>query len=326
MVVALGGAAAPAGAAEDAIGRCPAARLDPPADAAQPPGVRARFMGTTTILLEDGVDQILLDGFFSRPRLSSVIFRKIGPDPSRIKAGLARARITRLSAVLTAHAHYDHALDAPDVAEATGAPLVGSASVANIALGRGFPAARIRTITGGETLCFGRFTIRAVAAPHSPAGRLRGWLFDGAIPRPLASPARAWAYKEGGNFSYLVEHGGTRILLHPSANSRPDLFQDMRADVVFLGLGGLGGRDEDRLETYWREVVGTTGPTTVIPVHWDNFWRPPDQPLKPPPRPFADHAGAMRVISRLARHDGVTILSPPPFEALDLPGPVATAR
>ena len=105
----------------------------PPAAADAP--VRVTFLGVATLLVDDGSSAVLTDGYFSRPGLFRVAFRPLAPSPQRIGAGLARAGIDRLEAVLPVHTHVDHALDAAEVAARTGARLVGGRSAVNV--GRG---------------------------------------------------------------------------------------------------------------------------------------------------------------------------------------------
>jgi L-ascorbate metabolism protein UlaG (beta-lactamase superfamily) len=224
--------------------------------------VSARFLGVTTILLHDGQTAVLTDGFFSRPGILQMLLGKIEPDPARIDATLQRAKIAKLAAVLVAHSHHDHALDSAAVARRTGALLIGSESTANIGRGETFPEDRIRVIKGGETFTFGQFKVTVFKSPHSPNP-----LFEGEISSPLRAPARAHEYKEGGNFSFLIEHGGRSILIHASANFAPGIYKDTRADVVFLGIGGLGKQSNEFADNYWREVVQATGAKLVVPIH-----------------------------------------------------------
>src|SRR5688572_14188292 len=96
-------------------------------------GLRVTFLGVSTLLFRDSSAAILIDGFFTRPGILQVATGKIGPDPARIDAALAKAGIRKLDAVITVHSHYDHAMDTPAVAERTGALVVGSPSTAWIA-------------------------------------------------------------------------------------------------------------------------------------------------------------------------------------------------
>lgn len=279
-----------------------------------PPGtLRATFLGVTTILFDDGETALMTDGFFSRPAFKEVAMGVIAPDRARIEDALGKAGVTRLAAVLTAHSHHDHAMDTPVVAAMTGAVIVGSESTANIARGLDFPKDRVRVIRGGEQLVFGRFTIRVIKSPHSP-----GALFPGEITSPLRPPAPAREYKEGGNYSFLIEHDKQRILVHPSANFSPGALDGVHADVVFLGMGTLGKQSDQFARDYWREVVRSTGARLVIPIHWDNFFRPLAEPLEPLPRPFDDVERGMKALTRMSEADHVTVTLPTLFRAMDL--------
>jgi L-ascorbate metabolism protein UlaG (beta-lactamase superfamily) len=204
-------------------------------------------------------------------------------------------------------------MDSPEVAKRTNALLIGSESTANIARGMDFPADRMRTVAGGETFTFGRFKITAIKSSHSPGGH-----FMGDITTPLHPPARVGAYREGGSYSYLVEHDGRRILVHPSANYLPGFLNGVHADVVFLGIGRLGKQDDQFARDYWREVVKATDAKVIVPIHWDNFMRPLDQPLLPAPPLLDDFERGMQTVLRLAGADHVTVRFLPLFGSVDI--------
>jgi len=92
----------------------------------------------------------------------------------------------------------------------------------------------------------------------------------------------------------------------------------VRADLVFLGVGGLGLHADQVIEGYWAEAVTTTCAKRVVPVHWDNFTRPLDRPLSPLPWPFDKLKRSMRVLRALAQRDGVEIIMPVAFQPIDL--------
>jgi L-ascorbate metabolism protein UlaG (beta-lactamase superfamily) len=276
--------------------------------------VAVRFMGTTTLLLDDGTTQILIDGFFTRPSAPRVLALRIAPDGAVIDSAMARAGIgNRLRAVLVAHSHYDHALDAPIVAQRTGARLVGSASTANIGRGAGLPDSQIDIVRDRQQLDYGDFHVTVFRSPHSPDMQ-----FPGEITAPLTPPAPAEDYREGGSYSFLVSHRGFSILIHPSANVSPRLYQGVRAQVVFLGIGKLGSQADRFVGTYWAEVVRTTGARLVIPIHWDNFTRPLDDGLQLPPRWVDDVPSAIRTLRHIAVRTRVRLRAMPLFDAVDI--------
>lgn len=278
-------------------------RFDVPA-AAGPFGVT--FLGVASLLIDDGETALLTDGFFSRPSLPRVMLRKITPDPARIDAVLARAGIARLAAVLPVHTHYDHAMDSAVVAERTGAVLVGGESAAYVGRGHGLPADRIRVVTPGEPQRFGAFTVTLVKSHHCPPDRS-----PGEITEPVVPPVKMGAYKCGEAWSILLEHdNGSSALLQGSAGYVEGALAGRRADVAYLGVGQLGVQSEEYIRTYWAETVETVGARRVVLIHWDDFFRPLDRPLRALPYLGDDLDVTMRVLDELAAASGVSVHFP----------------
>lgn len=84
--------------------------------------------------------------------------------------------------------------------------------------------------------------------------------------------------------------------------------------MVFLGIGGLGKQPEDFTRSYWNEVVTKTKAKLVIPIHWDNFGRSLDEPLRPLPYFMDDMRRSMAVLQDLAKSDGAAIRFAPLFD------------
>lgn len=273
--------------------------------------VRVRFAGVTTLLFDDGDTAWMTDGFFSRPSAREVFTGKISPDAARIELGLKRLGVSRLAAVVPVHSHYDHALDSPLVAQRTGAMLVGSASTLNIGRGLGLGPQQLREVRHGDTLTLGRFTLRFLASRHGPTPYSDGSTGD-TIDQPLVPPQRATAWREGTVWSILVTHeSGGSWLVQGSAGYVPGLLAGLHADTVFLGTGTLGHKDDAYRMAYWNETVKAVGARRVIPVHWDDFWRPLDQPLQGMPMLLDDFDVVMRDLTRRGQADKVEVRLPP---------------
>ncbi|MFI5823431.1 MBL fold metallo-hydrolase [Streptomyces rishiriensis] len=273
-------------------------------------GLVAHFLGTSSVLLSDGETSVLSDGFVTRPGLLRVAMGKLAPDRSLVRSAIARLRVEELAAVVCAHSHYDHALDAPVWALETGAELVGSPSTANIGRGLGVPESSLRVVADGATVSYGRFDLTFLDSVHSPGDH-----YPGTVDEPLVPPARAGAWKTGTAYSVLIAHPAGRILLHASANFRPGALQGRLADVVYLGVGSLGRQRPGFLDAYWDEVVITTGARRVVLVHWDDFFVGLHRPLRPMPY-FLDNLDAtMSRLLPLARRDGVDVVMPVAWQA-----------
>jgi L-ascorbate metabolism protein UlaG (beta-lactamase superfamily) len=264
------------------------------------------FLGVASLLLDDGETRVLTDGFFSRPSLARVGLGRIAPDLDRIEAVLARVGADRLSAVVPVHTHFDHAMDSAAVADRTGADLVGGASTAYVGRGHGLPEDRIRVVTPGEPLSYGAFTLTLIESDHCPPDR-----FPGEITEPVVPPVRAGAYKCGEAWSILVEHaGGATALLQGSAGFVAGALAGRRAEVAYLGVGQLGVQSDDYIRAYWAETVEAVGARRVVLTHWDDFFRPLDQPLRALPYLGDDLDVTMRVLDELAARSGVSIHLP----------------
>lgn len=279
-----------------------------------PAALTATWFGVTGVLLRDGEQAVMADPFFTRPPglINTLLNRRIAPDEALIRDWLARAGVRRLDAVLVSHSHYDHAMDAGVVARLTGAVLIGSESTLNIGRGAGLPESQLRRAQPGREEGFGRFSLRFIESVHS--GRTGGRP-TGVITEPLHVPARYFDYKLGGTWSILVAHPQGRVLLHGSSAAVPGALRDERADLVFLSVAAI-----DDLESYLRETVDAVGARRAVPTHWDDFWRPLDQPLRPLPLARLD-----RLLSGLSAHPGLAVQTLDPGRTVALfPAPPPT--
>jgi L-ascorbate metabolism protein UlaG (beta-lactamase superfamily) len=137
-----------------------------PAGQPAPGAVTVRYSGTATLLFSDGETNWMTDGWFTRPGPLRTLFGRIAPDEQAIARGLADNEVSELAAVLPLHSHYDHAMDAPQVAKSTGALLLGSEATANIGRGWGLPEQQIRVLRDGDQVQLGAFRITAIASRH----------------------------------------------------------------------------------------------------------------------------------------------------------------
>ena len=276
--------------------------------------VTVTWAGVTTLLVDDGESSLMTDGFFSRPGLAEVGLRPLSPSAPRIDGCLARMGVDRLEAVLPVHTHFDHVMDTGLVAERTGAKVVGGASAAQVGRGHGLPEERLVVVTPGESITLGAYEVTLIEAEHCPPDR-----FPGVISEPVVPPVKAAAYKCGEAWSTLVHHrpSDRRLLIIGSAGYVAGALAGRSAAVVYLGIGQLGVQPEQYLLDYWTETVRTVGARRVVLTHWDDFFRPLDKPLRALPYAGDDLDVSMRVLSRLAKEDGVALHLPTLWQRAD---------
>jgi L-ascorbate metabolism protein UlaG (beta-lactamase superfamily) len=281
-------------------------RFNVPAAASGAP-LTVMWLGVTTLLLDDGSSALMTDGFFSRPSLARVALGKLSPSAARVDGCLARAKVTRLDAVMPVHTHFDHVLDSALVADRTGAQLVGGESAANVGRGYGLAEDRLVVATSGEPIRLGTFEITPVNSHHSPPDR-----FPGEITAPVVPPVKVSAFRCGEAWSTLVHHlpSGRSLLVQGSAGFVKGALTGWRADVVYLGVGQLGVLPESYLVDYWTETVRTVGARRVVLIHWDDFFRPLSKPLRALPYAGDDLDFSLDVLGRLAAEDGIALNMP----------------
>jgi L-ascorbate metabolism protein UlaG (beta-lactamase superfamily) len=146
----------------------------------------------------------------------------------------------------------------------------------------------------------------------------------GEIEAPLVPPARATDYREGGSYSVLIEHPLGSLLVQGSAGWIDGALAGRHADVVLLGIGALGSKDASYREAYYREVVDAVGAKCVIPIHYDDFTLPLDQPLRAMPNLLDDVEASLRfLVQQTAQRPGVEMGILPVWQPVPLLGPGA---
>ena len=230
------------------------------------------WFGVTTMLFDDGETQILIDGFISRPTLWQILTqRPVDNDVATINYFLNEYRIRRLAAIIPVHSHFDHAMDIGAIGNRSSASILGSESTAQIARGAGVPEDQIVVVEDRAEYTFGQFTVTFIESNHAPVG-LRGSIpLAGTIDDPLTTPAPINAWREGASYSIIVSHPSGTTLVQGSGGFRQAALDDVEVDVVMLSTAMIEGLGHDYVEQYWLATVTSTGATTVIPIHFDDF-------------------------------------------------------
>ncbi len=237
-------------------------------------GVSITWLGTAGVLISDGQTGILIDPYVSRFSLSKVVLgAALRPDQDLIRQWVKRLGAANINAVIVSHSHFDHSLDAPYFAMETGAPLLGSESTLNIGRGAGLPETQLMVVQPGRVISVGNFSLNVIESRHGPAlfGRVP---YPGTIDHPLTPPRPARDYKLGITYAILIKHPCGTILHHGSAGFLPGMYAGIKADVVLLGIAGRGDT-----QAYLSEVPLKVKSRVVIPIHFDDFFKPLEEGL-----------------------------------------------
>lgn len=260
--------------------------------------------GTTALLFDDGVKQIMFDPHFTRTSGLKVVFGKLKTNEKAVEDIIKTFETDRLEGIFVSHSHYDHVMDVPYVANKCKSSVYGSESVLNVARGGGVSEENLHVFQPGDKISVGEYTITCIASKHAKASIFNNDLGK-SIDEPLFQPARRKAYKEGGSVDYLVEHRGKTYLLHPSFECVEGQFDHIRADVMFMSIAGLGEVSDKTREYIFEETIGKVNPKIVIPVHWDNFFRSLDKKIREVPSFRNNHKSIVKEFKRYCAGKGI---------------------
>lgn len=248
--------------------------------------IKIQFVGVSTLVISDDSTTLMTDGFFSRFASKDILFGEIEPQKEDIKWAVDKLAMDKLDAILVVHSHFDHAMDAPEVAKLTGAPMYGSESTANIGRGWKLPENQINVFQDRQPMQFGKFKVTPILSNHfvfaNAAVKEQALGGSQEITAPLVPPVSALDYKMGGAYSFLFEHPKGSFLLQSSAGWKSGSLDGIQVDKVILGIGGLGSQTVTYQEIYFKELVDAVNAKQLYLIHWDAFAGSIRQPIQGP--------------------------------------------
>nr|MBK7070363.1 MBL fold metallo-hydrolase [Deltaproteobacteria bacterium] len=229
--------------------------------------IRVTWLGTAGFAIEHAGTVVLIDPYLTRASLPTLIASPLRSDHSAIARHAPKA-----DAIVAGHTHFDHVLDVPAIARATGAKVFGSRSCATLCLGSGVPAAQVVDVEGsmrGEPLQaeVGPFTLRFIPSVHS-AFMLGRVPFPGDISDCDQVPMRSHHYRCGAVFGVELRVAG-KTLYHLGSADLLDVRAPRDVDLLLMCVAGwtTTPRFTDR-------VMRAFTPRAILLSHWDNFFSP----------------------------------------------------
>jgi len=279
--------------------------------------MKVTYLGTTVLLFDDGKEQVMFDCQFSRPSLFKFAFGKFESNHNIVDDLINKYKIDRLKAIFISHSHYDHVLDAPYMVKKTNADLYGSLSTLNIARGENIAEEKLYCYDNSMEYKIGSFDIKIIPSRHSKPNLFNNDLGQ-IIDKPFSGLASRKCYKEGGSFDFVVKHKNKTYLIRPSFNYIENQLNDIKADVLFLSIGAMSKSDMNFRNKFYQETIEKVQPQLVIPIHWDNFFKPLNQKSYFLPKILEDSEDGLYSLGSYCGNNNITCIILPPLNSIDL--------
>ncbi len=232
-----------------------------------PEGLELQWLGVSGYRLSYQGVSLFIDPYVSRVPLRALLLRRVyAPDPAMLDRYIQATG--EVAGVLVGHTHFDHALDAPEIARRFRCQAYGSASLAHLMALHGLGAQAVE-VQPHRNYELGPFTVRFIPSRHSKLLLGRKVPFDGELTCEQLDGLTPGAYRCGQVWGIRVEVAGTSLYHQGSADLDDSQLSHEPVDVF---LAGVAGRNVT--PRYWERVLGKLDPATVVPTHYDNFFQP----------------------------------------------------
>jgi L-ascorbate metabolism protein UlaG (beta-lactamase superfamily) len=269
---------------------------------ALPDGLELEWLGVSGYRFTYQGQTLFIDPFVSRVPLSAVISRRRTlPDPTKVDRYIGSP--PNVSGVLVGHTHWDHAVDAPELARRFGCRVYGSSSLLRLMALHGLTDQAVQ-VEPYKAYELGPFVVSFTPSLHSKLLLGLAVPFAGELTCDHLDALSPGAYRCGQVWGIKVEVAGVSFYHQGSANLIDDAVRARGVDFFLAGVAGRGFTDR-----YWDRILRRLEPHTVIPTHFDDFFRPPGEPMG-----FTTNVNLARVpeeVAAVSRGIAVAALPPP---------------
>jgi L-ascorbate metabolism protein UlaG (beta-lactamase superfamily) len=232
-----------------------------------PRGLELEWLGTAAYRLSYEGQSIFIDPYVTRVTLGRALRPGfVMPDTTLHERFLRPAG--RVVGVLAGHTHFDHVLDLAPLVRENNCPAYGSASLTRL-LGLYGLGDRAVEVAAHKRYEIGPFTVTFVPSLHSKL--ILGYAVpaDGELTCEHLDALSPREYRCGQVYGIHIEVAGVSFYHQGSANLIDSEISHRGVDYF---LAGIAGR---RFTTrYWERILARLEPRTVVPNHFDDFFRP----------------------------------------------------
>jgi L-ascorbate metabolism protein UlaG (beta-lactamase superfamily) len=232
-----------------------------------PPGLEIEWLGVSGYRLTYEGQTIFVDPYLSRAPLRNLLLRRPTlPDPAALDRFVNAPG--EVAGVLVGHTHFDHAVDAPAICARFGCDAYGSESLVALMALHGLTDSAV-DVEPYRTYELGPFEVSFTPSAHSKLLLGLAVPYDGDLTCEHLDGLSPAAYRCGQVWGISIRVGGALLYHQGSANLIDDAVRERGVDVFLAGVAGRGFTDG-----YWRRILPLLEPRTVVPTHYDNFFRP----------------------------------------------------
>ncbi len=232
-----------------------------------PPGLEVEWLGVSGYRLSYEGRTLVVDPYLSRVPFRSLITRRTAlPSPAALDRFLRAPGET--VGVLVGHTHFDHAVDAPEIARRTGSGAYGSSSLVNLMALHGL-ADRAVEVEPYRTYELGPFEVSFTPSLHSKLLLGLAVPYDGELSCEHLDALSPGAYRCGRVWGISIAVAGLRFYHQGSANLVEEALRERGVDVFLAGVAGRSFTAD-----YWKRIIPVLQPCAIVPTHYDNFFRP----------------------------------------------------
>jgi L-ascorbate metabolism protein UlaG (beta-lactamase superfamily) len=269
------------------------------------------WSGITNLIIKDETTTLSFDPTFTRPHLIRVLLNlSVTSDTKLVENSIDKLALKRVDAIFISHSHYDHALDFDILAKKFQAQVWGTLTTKNLGLSLGVSSSLLKIVESDKMITVGSFKITPLRFAHPKILELYEYC-AGELTEVKTLPLKACDYKEGANFSYLIEHENKFYLFHQSSRTSPDFISKVKQIMGSRTLQILFQGIANRLSTQdvTDNLIKKLKPKVVVPTHFDNFFLPFN-----PER--IDHLWGVKLeeFTTHLKHEQIEFLLPNPYQ------------